>query len=78
MGDAFEGLVLAGQRDCRTGAQGVRLGVPTEARDGLSRLPEEAFPQILFHVAERGASVDAAEMPESSPDVHMATTALLG
>eukprot|EP00974_Lingulodinium_polyedra_P115372 11155015-Lingulodinium_polyedra.AAC.1 len=47
MGDAFESLVLVGQCDCRAGARGVNLGVPTEARDGLSRFPEEAPPQIL-------------------------------
>eukprot|EP00974_Lingulodinium_polyedra_P089649 8692627-Lingulodinium_polyedra.AAC.1 len=78
MGDAFGGLVLVGQCDCRTGAQSVRLSVPTEASDGFSRFSEEAFPQILLHVAERGASVDAAEMLESPSDVHMAATALLG
>eukprot|EP00974_Lingulodinium_polyedra_P089289 8657508-Lingulodinium_polyedra.AAC.1 len=47
MGDAFKGLVLVCQRDCRTGTQGISLRVPAEARDGLNCLPEEALPQIL-------------------------------
>eukprot|EP00974_Lingulodinium_polyedra_P089648 8692626-Lingulodinium_polyedra.AAC.1 len=78
MGDAFEGLVLVCQRDCRTGAQSVRFSVPTKASDGFSRFSEEAFPQIRLRVAERGASVDVAEMLEGPSDVHMAATALLG
>eukprot|EP00974_Lingulodinium_polyedra_P013296 1289246-Lingulodinium_polyedra.AAC.1 len=78
MGDAFKGLVLVSRRDCRTVTQGISLGVPTEARDGIGRFPEEALPHILVDVAVRRAPVNAAEMPESTPDVHVAPTAFLG
>eukprot|EP00974_Lingulodinium_polyedra_P070959 6867884-Lingulodinium_polyedra.AAC.1 len=78
MGDALEGLVLVGQCDCRARAQIVRLGVPTEASDGFSRITQEALPQLLLHVAERGASPYTAKVLEGTPDIHMAATTLLG